>query len=92
MPSIAAVTMLAKLQSDVRKAENEVIHCLLANIDLKDIRVNQLNAYVSAELLHFILVTNSARAYSWLLLTLRSVLKSMSMVGVLQLMAHTISR
>ena len=49
MPSIAAITMLAKLQSDVRKAENEVIHCLLANIDLKDIRVNQLNAYVSAE-------------------------------------------
>ncbi len=49
MPSIAAVTMLAKLQSDVRKAENEVIHSLLANIDVKDIRVNQLNAYVSAE-------------------------------------------
>lgn len=49
MPSIAAVTMLAKLQSDVRKAENEVLHTLLANIDLKDIRVNELNAYVSAE-------------------------------------------
>lgn len=49
MPSIAAVTMLAKLQSDVRKAENEVIHDLLANIDVKDIRVNQINAYVSAE-------------------------------------------
>lgn len=49
MPSIAAVTMLAKLQSDVRKAENEAIHTLLSNIDLKDIRVNELNAYVSAE-------------------------------------------
>lgn len=49
MPSIAAVTMLAKLQGDVRKAENEVLHTLIANIDLKDIRVNQLNAYVSAE-------------------------------------------
>lgn len=49
MPSIAAVTMLAKLQSDVRKAENEVIHELRANIDMKDIRVNELNAYVSAE-------------------------------------------
>ena len=49
MPSIAAVTMLAKLQSDVRKAENEVIHTLISNIDLKDIRVNELNAYVSAE-------------------------------------------
>ena len=49
MPSIAAVTMLAKLQSDVRKAENEVVHNLVANIDLKDVRVNELNAYVSAE-------------------------------------------
>lgn len=49
MPSIAAVTMLAKLQSDVRKAENEVISNLFANVDLKDIRVNELNAYVSAE-------------------------------------------
>lgn len=49
MPSVAAVTMLAKLQSDVRKAENEVIHSLLANIDIKDIRVNEINAYVAAE-------------------------------------------
>lgn len=49
MPSIAAVTMLAKLQSDVRKAENEVIHNLVSNVDIKDIRVNELNAYVSAE-------------------------------------------
>lgn len=49
MPSIAAITMLAKLQSDVRKAENEVLHTLISNVDLKDIRVNELNAYVSAE-------------------------------------------
>ena len=49
MPSIAACTMLSKLQSDVRKAENEVVHSLLSNIDMKDIRVNELNAYVSAE-------------------------------------------
>ena len=45
MPSIAAITMLSKLQSDVRKAENEVIHTLAANIDVKDIRVNELSAY-----------------------------------------------
>lgn len=45
MPSIAAVTMLSKLQSDVRKAENEVLHTLVSNIDLKDIRVNELGAY-----------------------------------------------
>ena len=49
MPSIAAVTMLAKLQADVRKAETEVLHTLIANIDLHDIRVNELNAYVSPE-------------------------------------------
>lgn len=49
MPSIAAVTMLSKLQSDVRKAESEVLHTLAANIDLKDVRVNELNAYVLPE-------------------------------------------
>ena len=49
MPSIAAITMLSKLQSDVRKAENEVIHTLAANIDVKDIRVNELSAYVLPE-------------------------------------------
>ena len=49
MPAIAAVTMLSKLQSDVRKAENEVLHTLIANVDLKDIRVNELGAYVLPE-------------------------------------------
>ncbi len=49
MPAIAAVTMLSKLQGDVRKAENEVLHTLISNIDLKDIRVNELNAYVLPE-------------------------------------------
>lgn len=49
MPAIAAITMLTKLQSDVRRAEGEVIHTLVANIDLKDIRVNELNAYVLPE-------------------------------------------
>lgn len=49
MPSIAAITMLSKLQSDVRKAENEVLHTLVANIGIKDVRVNQLNAYVVPE-------------------------------------------
>lgn len=49
MPAVAAVTMLAKLQSDVRKAEGEVLHTLVANIDMKDIRVNELNAYVLPE-------------------------------------------
>ena len=49
MPAVAAVTMLTKLQSDIRKAEGEVIHSLVANIDVKDIRVNELNAYVLPE-------------------------------------------
>ena len=46
MPTAAAVTLLTKLQSDVRYAEGEVLHNLISNVDIKDIRVNQLNAYV----------------------------------------------
>lgn len=46
MPVAAAVTLLSKLQSDVRYAEGEVLHSLVANIDMKDIRVNSLNAFV----------------------------------------------
>ena len=46
MPTAAAVTLLTKLQNDVRYAEGEVLHNLVSNIDVKDIRVNQLNAYV----------------------------------------------
>ncbi|MCF0184301.1 MAG: gliding motility protein GldM [Bacteroidaceae bacterium] len=46
MPVAAAVTLLTKLQSDVRDAEGEVLHTLVSNIDMKDIRVNELNAYV----------------------------------------------
>ena len=45
-PSAAAVTLLSKLQSDIRYAEGEVLHTLQSNIDVKDIRVNQLDAYV----------------------------------------------
>lgn len=46
MPVAAAVTLLSKLQSDVRYAEGEVLHTLVANIDMKDIRVNSLSAFV----------------------------------------------
>ena len=49
MPVAAAVTLLAKLQSDIRYAEGEVLHTLVANIDIKDIRVNRLNAFVIPE-------------------------------------------
>ena len=40
MPVAAAVTLLSKLQSDVRYAEGEVLHSLVSNIGLKDIRLH----------------------------------------------------
>lgn len=46
MPVAAAVTLLSKLQSDIRYAEGEVLHTLSANVDMKDIRVNRLSAFV----------------------------------------------
>lgn len=45
-PAIAAVTMLTKLQSDIRYAEGEALHAILDNIDIKDVRVNKLKAFV----------------------------------------------
>ena len=38
MPAVAAITSLSKLQNDVRNAEKEVLHTLVQNIDVKDIR------------------------------------------------------
>lgn len=49
MPVAAAITLLSKLQSDVRYAEGEVLHTLVSNIDMKDIRVNKLDAFVIPE-------------------------------------------
>ena len=46
MPVAAAVTLLSKLQSDIRYAEGEVLHSLVANVGVKDIRVNKLDAFV----------------------------------------------
>ena len=46
MPTSAAVTLLTKLQNDVRYAEGEVLHNLISNVDVKDIRVNQISAFV----------------------------------------------
>ena len=46
MPSVAAVTMLAKLQNDIRQAESEALGNLITNVDIGDVRVNELNAYV----------------------------------------------
>lgn len=49
MPVAAAVTLLSKLQSDVRYAEGEVLHSLISNVGVKDIRVNKLSAFVIPE-------------------------------------------
>lgn len=45
-PVAASVTLLTKLQNDVRHAEGEILHQLVSNIDIKDVRVNEINAYV----------------------------------------------
>lgn len=45
-PVIAAITLLTKLQSDIRYAEGEALSTLLANVDVGDVRVNELNAFV----------------------------------------------
>ncbi|MDE7179932.1 MAG: gliding motility protein GldM [Muribaculaceae bacterium] len=46
MPAIAAVTMLTKLQNDIRQAESEVLSNLITNVDIGDVRVNKMAAYV----------------------------------------------
>ncbi len=46
MPAMAAITMLTKMQSDIRYTEGEVIHTLMTNVDANDIRVNSLEAMV----------------------------------------------
>lgn len=46
MPAIAAITLLTKLQNDIRQAESEAMSNLITNVDIGDIRVNELNAYV----------------------------------------------
>lgn len=46
MPAIAAVTMLTKIQNDIRQAESEALSHLITNVDIGDVRVNELNAYV----------------------------------------------
>lgn len=45
-PVVAAVTLLTKLQNDIRYAEGEALQSLMANVDAGDVRVNLLNAFV----------------------------------------------
>ena len=49
MPAIAAITLLTKLQNDLRYVEGEVLNSLIANVDAGDIRVNQVEAFVIPE-------------------------------------------
>ncbi len=46
MPMAAAVTLLTKMQNDVRDAEGEILSELLRNIDVGDFRVNKIEALV----------------------------------------------
>lgn len=46
MPVAASVTLLTKLQNDVRDAESQVIHFLLRQIDAKDFKVNKIEAHL----------------------------------------------
>ncbi|OAV65463.1 gliding motility-associated protein GldM [Bacteroidales bacterium Barb6] len=49
MPVAAAITLLTKLQSDIRYAESEVLSNLLSSVDIGDYRVNQITAQVIPE-------------------------------------------
>lgn len=46
MPAVAAITLLTKLQNDIREAESEALSNLITNVDIGDVRVNELNPYV----------------------------------------------
>ena len=46
MPVAAVVTLLTKMQNDVRYIEGEVLSTLLTNVDEKDFRVNKVEALV----------------------------------------------
>ena len=46
MPAITAITLLTKIQNDVRYVEGEVLHALAKKIDMGDVRVNEIKALV----------------------------------------------
>ncbi|MCL2649658.1 MAG: gliding motility protein GldM [Candidatus Azobacteroides sp.] len=46
MPLTAAITILTKLQNDIRNAEGEALNTILRNIDVSDFRVNSIDAFV----------------------------------------------
>lgn len=46
MPAVAAITLLTKMQNDIRQAESEAMSALITAVDIGDVRVNELDAYV----------------------------------------------
>lgn len=46
MPAVAAVTLLTKMQNDIRTAQSEALASLITNVDIGDVRVNELNPVV----------------------------------------------
>lgn len=46
MPTIAAVTFLTEMQGNIRQAEGEVLNTIIKEIDITDLRVNKLDAFV----------------------------------------------
>ncbi len=49
MPLAAAITMLTKIENDIRSSEGEALSNILYNVDIGDFRVNRLNAYIIPE-------------------------------------------
>lgn len=46
MPMCASITVLTKMQNDVRSYEGKIVQFLMSGTDASDLRVNKLNAYV----------------------------------------------
>lgn len=46
MPMCASITVLTKLQNDIRQCEGRAVRYLLTQTDATDLRVNKFNAYV----------------------------------------------
>ena len=46
MPMCASLTILTKLQNDIRRCEGKAVQALLEATDASDLRVNKFNAYV----------------------------------------------
>jgi gliding motility-associated protein GldM len=48
MPAVATLTLLSKIQNDIRNTEAEIIQYLIAQIDAGDFRVNKIDAMAIA--------------------------------------------